>query len=300
MTYPRAPRTRSLAAAAGALLLATAFAAGCGDDTPTEPSPVTPPTTAPTVTSVTLQAPTAFVDGGQVLVVGETVTLDACATFSDDTERCGVDATWSSSSPTVATVSGSGLVTGVAPGETTISAVYERNTGRATVTVEAAPEPEPSTWNVRGTVTDAETSRGIRRAQIRVLSGPHEDESATTNSAGRYVLRDVAGNMRISVTAEGYREQRTRVNVRMNLTLDFELEPIPAPEDEEPEPPPPTEPAPPPVQRFQNCDAMRSAGWNRGVNRNGGTYRASWNDAERRTYGLNTHSDRDDDGHACE
>ena len=281
--------TRSLAAA----VLAAALAAACGDDTPTEPTPVTPPTTtAPTVTGVTLQAPAAFVDGGQVLMVGESVTLEACATFSDDTERCGVDATWSSSSPTVATVSGSGLVTGVAPGETTISAVYERNTGRATVTVEAAPEPEPSTWNVRGTVTDAETSRGIRRAQIRVLSGPYEDESATTNSAGRYVLRDVAGNMRVSVTAEGYREQRTRVNVRMNLTLDFELEPIPAPEEEDPEPPP--------AQRFQNCDAMRSAGWNRGVNRNGGTYRASWNDAERRTYGLNTHSDRDDDGHACE
>ena len=28
-----------------------------------------------------------------------------------------------------------------------------------------------------------------------------------------------------------------------------------------------------------------------GVNRNGGTYRASWNDAERRTYNLNTKSD---------
>ena len=45
---------------------------------------------------------------------------------------------------------------------------------------------------------------------------------------------------------------------------------------------------------------MRGAGWNRGVNRNGGTYRPSWDDAEGRTYNLNTKSDRDNDGHACE
>ena len=56
----------------------------------------------------------------------------------------------------------------------------------------------------------------------------------------------------------------------------------------------------PPVQAYQNCTAMRAAGWNRGVNRNGGTYRDSWDDAERRTYSLNTSSDRDNDGHACE
>ena len=59
-------------------------------------------------------------------------------------------------------------------------------------------------------------------------------------------------------------------------------------------------PGHPPIQRFQNCTAMRGAGWMRGVNRNGGTYQPSWNAAERQTYNLNTHSDRDNDGHACE
>ena len=56
----------------------------------------------------------------------------------------------------------------------------------------------------------------------------------------------------------------------------------------------------PPVQTFRNCTLMRDAGWNRGVNRNGGTYRDFWDDAERRTYSLNTSRDRDNDGHACE
>ena len=77
-----------------------------------------------------------------------------------------------------------------------------------------------------------------------------------------------------------------------------EIEP-PEPEPEaEPEP----EPVPdhPPIQSFRNCTLMRGAGWTRGVNISGGTYRPEWNDAERQTYQLNTGSDRDRDGHACE
>ena len=56
----------------------------------------------------------------------------------------------------------------------------------------------------------------------------------------------------------------------------------------------------PPVRTYRNCDAMRDAGWNRGVNRNGGTYRAAWDEVEKDTYALNTARDRDRDGHACE
>ncbi len=56
----------------------------------------------------------------------------------------------------------------------------------------------------------------------------------------------------------------------------------------------------PPVQAFPNCNAMREAGWTRGVNRDGGTYQEAWDEAEKRTYALNTARDRDGDGHACE
>ena len=80
----------------------------------------------------------------------------------------------------------------------------------------------------------------------------------------------------------------------------FRVEAAPEPEPEPTPDPDPPEPDHPPVQRFQNCTAMRGAGWYDGVRRSGGTYRPSWDDAERRTYGLNTHSDRDNDGHACE
>lgn len=47
----------------------------------------------------------------------------------------------------------------------------------------------------------------------------------------------------------------------------------------EPEPEP--EPEHPPVRSFSNCTEMRNAGWTRGVRSTGGTYRDSWNTAER-------------------
>ena len=56
----------------------------------------------------------------------------------------------------------------------------------------------------------------------------------------------------------------------------------------------------PPVRTLRNCTEMREVGWDHGVNRDGGIYKSAWDDAERRTYGLNTARDRDKDGHACE
>lgn len=64
------------------------------------------------------------------------------------------------------------------------------------------------------------------------------------------------------------------------------------------EPPPVTEH--PPIQTFPNCNALRAAGWTRGVNRGGGTYQTAWDEAEKQTYALNTARDGDGDGHACE
>ena len=71
-------------------------------------------------------------------------------------------------------------------------------------------------------------------------------------------------------------------------------------EPPEPEPEPEQVPDHPPIQSFRNCASMRVAGWTRGVNIDGGTYRPEWNDAERPTYQLNTGRDGDRDGHACE
>ena len=94
---------------------------GCGDDSPAPTSPTTPQTTRTLESLRITTSDSAFVDGSQVLTVGETVDLTACAVYSDQTEDCGITATWTSLDTAIATVV-NGSVTGVAPGDVEIRA----------------------------------------------------------------------------------------------------------------------------------------------------------------------------------
>jgi len=73
--------------------------------------------------------------------VGQTVQLTATPRDANGNALSGRVVTWSSSNTAVATVSGSGLVTGRAAGSVTITATSEGQSGAATVTVQAAPPP---------------------------------------------------------------------------------------------------------------------------------------------------------------
>ncbi len=56
----------------------------------------------------------------------------------------------------------------------------------------------------------------------------------------------------------------------------------------------------PPVKKYSSCAEMH-ADWPKGVNKSGGTYQDAWNNAEIRTYEMNSANlDRDKDSHACE
>src|SRR5439155_778674 len=68
------------------------------------------------VTSVAISPATAS------LRVGQTVQLTATPRDSAGTALTGRPVTWASSTPSVATVNGSGLVTGVTPGSATMTA----------------------------------------------------------------------------------------------------------------------------------------------------------------------------------
>ena len=74
--------------------------------------------------------------------VGNTQQLTANGTFTDDfTQDITITATWSSSDASVATIDPSGLVTGVAEGEATITATSSDIQGSATLTVTEMPSP---------------------------------------------------------------------------------------------------------------------------------------------------------------
>src|SRR6266852_7006308 len=85
------------------------------------------------VASVSVSPPSASVQ------VSGTVQLTATPKDASGNPLSGRTVTWSSSNTSVATVNGSGLVTGAAAGSATITATSEGQSGSATVTVQGLP-----------------------------------------------------------------------------------------------------------------------------------------------------------------
>ena len=93
-------------------------------------SQITVPQSTATLTSIAVTPPTANV------AVGATQQLTATATYSNgSTANVSTTVTWTSSKATLASVSASGLVTGVAAGSATISATLNSISGMSQVTV---------------------------------------------------------------------------------------------------------------------------------------------------------------------
>src|SRR5207244_12023533 len=76
--------------------------------------------------------------------VGQTVQLAATPKDANGNALSGRTVTWASSNGSVGAVNGSGLVTGVVAGSTTITATSEGQSGSSAVTVTAAPVPVAS------------------------------------------------------------------------------------------------------------------------------------------------------------
>ena len=77
------------------------------------------------------------------IAAGATVQLQATVTDASGATLTGRKITWSSSAGTIATVNGSGLVTGVASGSATVTAMCEGKTASAAITVTGGPPPPP-------------------------------------------------------------------------------------------------------------------------------------------------------------
>ena len=107
------------------MLSAAVWAFACGDG-PTEP----PPPDAPRPAAVTVSPATAM-----LAALGATTQLSAEVRDQNGQVMTGVSVTWATSDAAVATVDASGLVTGVANGEATVTATAGSASGTATVTV---------------------------------------------------------------------------------------------------------------------------------------------------------------------
>lgn len=163
--------------------------------------------TALPVVSVSVTPPTGSV------AVGLTLQLTAVAMDATGAPLVGRTVTWSTSSASLATVSLSGLVTGVAPGgPVTITATSEGKTGSATVTVTpplvatVAITPASPVIAVGGTAQLVATTRDATGAVLagRVVAWTSSNTATATVSQSGVVTAVAAGAPAIiTATSEG-------------------------------------------------------------------------------------------------
>jgi len=154
----------------------------------------------------------------QVVTVPDTLTLDPHQTRqfvaygrTHAGDSVAVIVTWSSSNTRVATVSSSGLVTGVTAGSVTITATGEEKSGNAAVTVKpvsvasvsispaSAAIPVGQTLQLTATAFDADGNPLSGRAVTWASSDP----AVASVSGSGLVLGLVAGSATITATSEG-------------------------------------------------------------------------------------------------
>ena len=148
------------------------------------------------------------------LQVGQSSALTATPRDANGTAISGRTVTWSSSAPSVATVSASGLVSAIAAGSASIGAVVDGVTGTASVTVTSTPPAPVATVSVTlasasrtvGQTTQATAT--LRDANGTVLTGravtwTSSNPSVATVSGSGLVTAVGAGSANITASSEG-------------------------------------------------------------------------------------------------
>ena len=157
------------------------------------------------VASVTVTPATASVDEGK------TVQLTATPRDANGNALSGRTVTWATSAASVATVSSSGLVTGVAAGSATTTATSEGQSGTAAITVTHVPVASVSVSPATGSIQVGQTlqlTASPKNANGNPLSGrtvtwtSSDSAVATVNGSGLVTGRAV-GSVTITATSEG-------------------------------------------------------------------------------------------------
>jgi len=145
------------------------------------------------------------------VVIGTTQTLTATVKDQNGTTVTDRAVSWSSSATGVATVSSSGVVTGVALGTATITATSEGKSGTAVVTVTPVPvgtitlNPPSASIAARGTATFTATVKDANGTVVtdRPLTWASDNILVATVTQSGVVTGLIPGTANISASAEG-------------------------------------------------------------------------------------------------
>src|SRR5438309_1769089 len=162
--------------------------------------------------SATITATSEGKSGTASLTVGQTVQLTATPKDANGNALTGRTITWSSSDNTIATVNGSGVVTGAGSGgPVTITATSEGQSGTATVNVTLAPvasvtvAPSSASIAITGTAQLTATPKDASGNPLtgRAISWSSSDNTIATVNGSGLVTGVAAGSVTITATSEG-------------------------------------------------------------------------------------------------
>src|SRR5437899_441446 len=167
-----------------------------------------------TATAIVTNVPVASVTVSPAtgaLTVGATSQLTATPTDANGTALTGRAVTWATSNAAVATVSASGLVTGVAAGSATLTATSEGQSGTSGLTVTNVPvasvtvSPAAATVTVGTTTQLTATPKDANGAALsgRAVTWATSNAAIATVSASGVVTGVAAGSATITATSEG-------------------------------------------------------------------------------------------------
>lgn len=176
-------------------------AAGCGGSSPSDPDP------EPVAVASVEVAPTS-----PEILVGQSVQLTATLRSADGQVLSGRPVTWSSEDTDVASVTASGLVTGVAEGVTDVTATSEGRSGSVEVSVSPVPvasiELDPPGPVALFTGETAQFSATMKDGQGNVLSDREvtwstDDAAVASVDADGLVTAGSEGSAEVTATSEG-------------------------------------------------------------------------------------------------
>ncbi len=167
-------------------------------------------TAAITVTNVPVASVTVSPASASV-AQGQTTQLSATTKDANGNTLSGRVVTWTSSNPSVATVNGSGRVTGVGAGSATITATSEGQSGTAAITVTSVPvasvtvSPASASVGVGQTVQLTATPKDANANPLtgRTVTWSSSNTSVATVNGSGLVSGVAAGSATITATSEG-------------------------------------------------------------------------------------------------
>ena len=187
------------------------------DKSPTAPSNPIPQQNTPTPPSGPATLLRIELSGPVSVPPNDSVQYKAEAVYSDNSRRdVSGEATWRTGQTSILTVSASGLATGRAVGETSVTVSWS---GRTATRSEVIVVPA-GTYRVTGNIRDGGVL--VPDAEVRVMSGPSQGLS-TKSPSGAYRLYGVAGDSELRVAKSGYEDARRRIIVSNHERVDFDL-----------------------------------------------------------------------------